>query len=73
MNTVYTYLGMITITHSGGQSVVGNSKVEEHLSKEAQSAVFDRQQHSQEPANYASNKLEVWCVCVRTHLMRVYE
>ena len=50
---------MITIAHSGGRSVVGNSKVEEHLSKEAQSAVFDQQQHSQEPANYASNKLEV--------------
>lgn len=39
--------------------MVGNSRVEEHLSKEAQSAVFDLQQHSQEPANYASKKLEV--------------
>ena len=54
---------MVTIAHSGGRSVVGNSRVEEHLSKEAQSAVFDLQQHSQEPANYASKKLEV-CVCV---------
>ena len=54
---------MVTIARSGGRSVVGNSRVEEHLSKEAQSAVFDLQQHSQEPANYASKKLEV-CVCV---------
>ena len=54
---------MVAIAHSGGRSVVGNSRVEEHLSKEAQSAVFDLQQHSQEPANYASKKLEV-CLCV---------
>ena len=52
-------VGVVTITHSGGQSVVGNSKAEEHLTKEAQSAVFDMKQHSQEPANYASTKLEV--------------
>ena len=51
--------GMVTIAHSGGHSVVGNSRVEEHLGREARSAVFDLQQYSQEPANYASNKLEV--------------
>ena len=56
---MYMYIGMVIIAHSGGRSVVGNSKAEEHLSKEAQSAVFDKQQHSQDPANYASMKLEV--------------
>lgn len=50
---------MVAIAHSGGRSVVGNSEVEEHLSREAQSAVLDMQKNSQEPANYTSNKLEV--------------
>ena len=56
-------VGMVTIAHSGGRSVVGNSRVEEHLGKEAHTAIFDAQQHSQEPANYASTKLEV-CLTV---------
>ena len=61
INDMYNIMcvGVVTIAHSGGWSVVGNSKTEEHVTKEAQGAVFDMKQHSQEPANYASMKLEV--------------
>lgn len=48
------------LVHSGGRSVVGNSRVEEHISKQALTDVYELQQHSQEPANIVE-KMEV-CV-----------
>ena len=46
------------LLHSGGRSVVGNSRVEEHISKQALTDVYELQQHSQEPANIVE-KMEV--------------
>lgn len=46
------------LVHSGGRSVVGNSRVEEHISKQAFTDVYELQQHSQEPANIVE-KMEV--------------
>lgn len=46
------------LVHSGGRSVVGNSRVEEHISKQALTDVYELQQHSQEPANIVE-KMEV--------------
>ena len=47
------------LVHSGGRSVVGNSRVEEHISKQALTDVYELKQHSQEPANIVENKMEV--------------
>lgn len=49
------------LVHSGGRSVVGNSRVEEHISNQALTDVYELQQHSQEPANIVEKKMEV-CV-----------
>lgn len=38
--------------------MVGNSRVEEHISKQALTDVYELQQHSQEPANIVE-KMEV--------------
>lgn len=39
--------------------MVGNSRVEEHISKQALADVYELEQHSQDPANLVENKLEV--------------
>ena len=38
---------------------MGNSKVEEHISRQAFTDVFQLQQHSQDPANLTEHKMEV--------------
>ena len=50
--------GATTLVHSGRKSVVGNSKVEEHISRQALTDVFQLQQHSQDPANLTEHKME---------------
>lgn len=49
------------LVHSGGRSVVGNSRVEEHISNQALTDVYELQQHSQEPANIVE-KMEVCAI-----------
>ena len=53
----------MTIAHSGKKSVVGYSRVEEHISKQA---FYELEQHSQQPANCVENKLDVSCVLVNS-------
>ena len=53
-------IGATTILHTGKKSVVGNSKVEEHISKQAHTDVYELEQCSQEPANFVKDKLEVY-------------
>ena len=53
--------GATTLVHSGRKSVVGNSKVEEHISRQAIADVLQLQQHSQDPANITEHRLEVCC------------
>ena len=46
------------MVHSGRKAVVGNSRVEEHISDQA---LLELGECSQQPANYVDQRLEVCC------------
>ena len=52
----FFHVGAKTVIHSGHKAVIGNSRVEEHICRQA---VLEMDHNSQQPANLVNKKMEV--------------